>query len=398
MTVRCISIMGSTGSIGTSALDVVAQANAAGDTPFEIVALAAGSDSETLARQAMAFRPQIAVIADESRLDDLRQRLAGTGIATAAGPEAVTEAATRPCDRVLAAIVGAAGLSSTLAAIRQGTDVAIANKESIVCGGKLILSEAARTGARILPVDSEHSGIFQALGDGKSLEKLTITASGGPFRTATLEQMAAATPAQAAAHPNWDMGIKNSIDSATLMNKALEFIEAAYLFDVAAERIDVLVHPQSIIHGMAHFNDGSVIAQLSAPDMRAPIAYALGWPDRVATNVARLDLATLGRLDFAQVDATRFPAIELARRAIALGSAGTTVLNCANEAAVSAFIAGQCGFLDISWAVDEVLSRFSSTDLAAMACDTLEEIAYLDRFGRDMAAELLKKAPSRAGG
>jgi 1-deoxy-D-xylulose-5-phosphate reductoisomerase len=398
MTVRCISIMGSTGSIGTSALDVVAQANAAGDTPFEIVALAAGSDSETLARQAMAFRPQIAVIADESRLDDLRQRLAGTGIATAAGPEAVTEAATRPCDRVLAAIVGAAGLSSTLAAIRQGTDVAIANKESIVCGGKLILSEAARTGARILPVDSEHSGIFQALGDGKSLEKLTITASGGPFRTATLEQMAAATPAQAAAHPNWDMGIKNSIDSATLMNKALEFIEAAYLFDVAAERIDVLVHPQSIIHGMAHFNDGSVIAQLSAPDMRAPIAYALGWPDRVATNVARLDLATLGRLDFAQVDATRFPAIELARRAIALGSAGTTVLNCANEAAVSAFIAGQCGFLDISWAVDEVLSRFSSTDLAAMACDTLEEIAYLDRFGRDVAAELLKKAPSRAGG
>ena len=398
MTVRRISIMGSTGSIGTSALDVVAQANAAGDTPFEIVALAAGSDTETLARQAIVFRPQIAVIADESRLDDLRQRLAGTGIETAGGLEAVTEAATRPCDRVLAAIVGAAGLSSTLAAIRQGTDVAIANKESIVCGGKLILSEAARTGARILPVDSEHSGIFQALGDGKSLEKLTITASGGPFRTATLEQMAAATPAEAAAHPNWDMGIKNSIDSATLMNKALEFIEAAYLFDVAAERIDVLVHPQSIIHGMAHFNDGSVIAQLSAPDMRAPIAYALGWPDRVATNVARLDLATLGRLDFAEVDATRFPAIKLARRAIALGSAGTTVLNCANEAAVSAFIAGQCGFLDISWAVDEVLSRFSSTDLAAMACDTLEEIAYLDRFGREMAAELLKKAPSRAGG
>ncbi|MFH1516726.1 MAG: 1-deoxy-D-xylulose-5-phosphate reductoisomerase [Pseudomonadota bacterium] len=398
MTVRRISIMGSTGSIGTSALDVVAQANAAGDTPFEIVALAAGSDSETLARQAIAFRPQIAVIADESRLDDLRQRLAGTGIETAGGLEAVTEAATRPCDRVLAAIVGAAGLSSTLAAIRRGTDVAIANKESIVCGGKLILSEAARTGARILPVDSEHSGIFQALGDGKSLEKLTITASGGPFRTATLEQMAAATPAEAAAHPNWDMGIKNSIDSATLMNKALEFIEAAYLFDVPADRIDVLVHPQSIIHGMAHFNDGSVIAQLSAPDMRAPIAYALGWPDRVATNVARLDLATLGRLDFAEVDAARFPAIKLARRAIALGSAGTTVLNCANEAAVSAFIAGQCGFLDISWAVDEVLSRFSSTNMAAMACDTLEEIAYLDRFGREMAAELLKKAPSRAGG
>jgi 1-deoxy-D-xylulose-5-phosphate reductoisomerase len=376
----------------------VAHANAAGDTPFEIIALAAGRDSEALAQQAMAFRPQIAVIADESRLADLTERLAGTGIQTAGGLNAVTEAATRPCDRVLAAIVGAAGLSSTLAAIRQGTDVAIANKESIVCGGKLILAEAARSGARILPVDSEHSGIFQALGDGKSLEKLTITASGGPFRTATREQMAVATPSEAAAHPNWDMGIKNSIDSATLMNKALEFIEAAYLFDVAPDRIDVLVHPQSIIHGMAHFNDGSVIAQLSAPDMRAPIAYALGWPDRVATNVTRLDLAALGRLDFAEVDAERFPAIELARRAIALGSAGTTVLNCANESAVSAFIAGQCGFLDISWAVDEVLSRFSSSNMAAMACDTLEEIAYLDRLGREMATELLKKAPSRAGG
>lgn len=398
MTVRRISIMGSTGSIGTSALDVVAQANAAGQTPFEIIALAAGSDSETLAQQAIAFRPQIAVIADEAKLADLRERLAGTGIETAGGVDAVTEAATRSCDRVLAAIVGAAGLSSTLAAVRQGTDVAIANKESIVCGGRLILAEAMRTGARVLPVDSEHSGIFQALGDGKSLEKLTITASGGPFRTASLEQMGVATPAEAAAHPNWDMGIKNSIDSATLMNKALEFIEAAYLFDVAADRIDVLVHPQSIIHGMAHFNDGSVIAQLSAPDMRAPIAYALGWPDRVATNVARLDLAALGRLDFAEVDAERFPAIELARRAIAMGSAGTTVLNCANEAAVSAFISGQCGFLDISWAVDEVLSRFSSGNLASMACDTLEEIAYLDRFGREMATELLKKAPSRAGG
>ena len=398
MTVRRISIMGSTGSIGTSALDVVAQANAAGQTPFEIIALAAGSDSETLAQQAIAFRPQIAVIADEAKLADLRERLAGTGIETAGGVDAVTEAATRSCDRVLAAIVGAAGLSSTLAAVRQGTDVAIANKESIVCGGRLILAEAMRTGARVLPVDSEHSGIFQALGDGKSLEKLTITASGGPFRTASREQMGVATPAEAAAHPNWDMGIKNSIDSATLMNKALEFIEAAYLFDVAADRIDVLVHPQSIIHGMAHFNDGSVIAQLSAPDMRAPIAYALGWPDRVATNVARLDLAALGRLDFAEVDAERFPAIELARRAIAMGSAGTTVLNCANEAAVSAFIAGQCGFLDISWAVDEVLSRFSSGNLASMACDTLEEIAYLDRFGREMATELLKKAPSRAGG
>ena len=395
---RRISIMGSTGSIGTSALDVVAQANAAGDMPFEIVVLAAGRDAAALAEQALAVRPEIAVIADESQLPDLRERLAGTGIETAGGAAAITESATRPCDRVLAAIVGAAGLASTLAAVRQGTDVAIANKESIVCGGKLILSEAARSGARILPVDSEHSGIFQSIGDGRSLEKLSITASGGPFRTASLGQMAGATPAEAAAHPNWAMGIKNSIDSATLMNKALEFIEAAYLFDVDAAQIEVLVHPQSIIHGMAHFTDGSVIAQLSMPDMRAPIAYALGWPDRLTTNVARLDLAALGRLDFDPVDPARFPAIELARYAISLGTGGTTVLNSANESAVSAFIAGQCGFLDISWVVEEALSRFSSGNMAALACDTLDEIAYLDQFGRDMATELLRKAPSRAGG
>jgi 1-deoxy-D-xylulose-5-phosphate reductoisomerase len=390
--------MGSTGSIGTSALDVIAHANAGEAGTFQLVALVAGQDTEALAQQALTFRPDIAVVADPSRHDDLRARLEGSGIETASGQAAVLEAATRPCDRLLAAIVGSAGLASTLAAVRQGTVVAIANKESVVCGGKLILSEAEKSGARILPVDSEHSGIFQVLGDGRSLEKLTITASGGPFRTASLDEMEHATPAQAAAHPNWDMGIKNSIDSATLMNKALEFIEAAILFDTAPDRIDVLVHPQSIVHGMAHFTDGSVIAQLGAPDMRTPIAYALGWPDRIETTVDRLDLAQLGRLDFTTVDEKRFPAIRLARQALALGPGGATVLNCANESAVSAFIAGHCGFLDISWVVEKVLSRFSLGNMAGLGCDTLEEIAYLDRFGRDMAAELLGQAHHRAGG
>ena len=230
------------------------------------------------------------------------------------------------------------------------------------------------------------------------MESLTITASGGPFLHATKEEMAKATPAQAAAHPNWDMGIKNSIDSATLMNKALEFIEAAYLFDTTAERLDVLVHPQSIIHGMAHFDDGSVIAQLSEPDMQAPISYALGWPERVPTNVRRLDLARIGRLDFLPVDNARFPAIDLARQAYQAGPAATTVLNCANESAVSAFISGECGFLDISRIVASVLDAFLSGNMAGMHCESLEEIAFLDRHGRETARELLGMMESHPGG
>ena len=263
-TARSISIMG---SIGKSALDVIRHANVSGQIRFQITALVAGSDVDLLASQAKEFRPKIAVIADEARLPELRERLAGTGVETAAGETAISEAASRPVDRVVAAIVGSAGLASTYAAVKAGNDIAIANKESIVSGGQLILTEARKTGAQILPVDSEHSAIFQCLGDGRQLEKLTITASGGPFRMASLSDMRHATPEQAAAHPNWDMGIKNSIDSASLMNKALEFIEAAYLFQVDGRDIDVLIHPQSIVHGMAHFRDGSVIAQLGAPDI-----------------------------------------------------------------------------------------------------------------------------------
>ncbi len=396
MTVRRVSIMGSTGSIGRSAVSIIEDANTAGDDVFKIVALAAGRDTAQLAEQALLLRPEIAVVHDEAGLEDLARRLEGSGIEVAAGETAIVEAATRKVDRVLAAIVGAAGLDSTLAAVRAGNDVAIANKESVVCGGPLILAEAARSGARVLPVDSEHSAIHQCLGDGKSLERITITASGGPFLHTPRDELAQVTPAQAAAHPNWSMGIKNSIDSATLMNKALEFIEAAYLFGLDPDMIDVLVHPQSIVHGMAHFTDGSVIAQLGAPDMRTPIAYALGWPDRISTGVARLDLAHLGRLDFLAVDEEKFPAIRLARQAIAAGPGATTVLNCANESVVSAFIAGQCGFLDISSVVEEVLSRFLSGNAAGLPCNSLESIRVLDRYGRDMARELLQTSP-RAG-
>lgn len=394
---RRISIFGSTGSVGQSTLEVIRHANRL-EPRFELVALAAGRNVAALAAQAVEMRPEIAVIADESRLPELRDRLSGTGIACAAGESAMIEAAARPCDRFLAAIVGAAGLKSTMAAVEAGNPLALANKESLVCAGSILLDAADRAGVSIMPVDSEHSAIFQCLGDGRSLEKLTLTASGGPFRLATLEEMATATPAQAAAHPKWSMGLKISIDSASLMNKALELIEAAILFRVQAERIDVLVHPQSIIHGMAHFTDGTVMAQLGMPDMRTPISLALGWPDRVETRVERLDLAMVGQLDFAPVDTRRFRSIELARRACGLGPAGPVILNSANESAVSAFVSGGCGFLDIGWAVEDALDRFSSSEIASTKCRTLDEVAFLDQMGRRFAEEALKRAPSRAGG
>lgn len=395
--IRRVSIFGSTGSVGQSAIDVIRHANR-GAPKFSVVALAAGSNAASLASQALELKPEIAVIADETRLPELRARLEGTGIECAGGEAALIEAATRRCDRFLAAIVGAAGLRSTMAAVDAGNHLALANKESLVCAGQILLDAADRAGVTILPVDSEHSAIFQCLGDGRSLEKLTLTASGGPFRVSSLDEMQRATPAQAAAHPKWSMGLKISIDSATLMNKALELIEAAILFRVAASRIDVVVHPQSIIHGMAHFTDGSVIAQLGVPDMRTPISLALGWPERVETSVDRLDLARLGQLDFAEVDTTRFRSINLARQAFGMGPAGPVILNSANESAVSAFVRGECGFLDIAWAVEAALDRFSSSEFASTKCTTLDEVAFLDRFGRSLAEDELKRAPKRAGG
>lgn len=396
---QTISIMGATGSIGTSARAVIEAANRDRAEPvFAVDAVAGGANAAALADTAKALSANIAVIADEAQLFVLQDALEGTGIEAAAGETAIVEAATRPCDKLLAAISGAAGLASTLAAVQAGTTVALANKESIVCAGALILSEAEKSGAKLLPVDSEHNAIFQVLTDDRAVEKLTITASGGPFRTTSLDGLRAATPEAAKAHPNWDMGIKNSIDSATLMNKALEFIEAAYLFGLPPEQIDVVVHPQSIVHGMAHYVDGSVLAQLGVPDMRTPIANALAWPNRVGTEVDRLDLATLGRLDFEPVDSIRFPAVGFAREASRLGNAAATILNSANEAAVAAFLARTCGFLDISRVVGEMLERFPTTNFASMACLSLEEIEYLDKRARAEAAELLEQAPSLAGG
>lgn len=395
---QCVSIMGATGSIGRSAAEVILHANSVDAPQFKVEVLAAGRDVDGLAEMARALRPRIAVIADPSSGAALSEALSGSGIETASGKEAMIEAAARPCDKLLAAISGSAGLATTLAAVRAGTTVALANKESIVCAGRLLLAEAERTGARVLPVDSEHNAIFQVLQDKSSVEKLTITASGGPFRNASLDRMAVATPAEARAHPNWDMGIKNSIDSATLMNKALEFIEAAYLFDLPADSIDVVVHPQSIIHGMAHYVDGSVLAQLGMPDMKTPIAHALAWPKRVATNVARLDLAAIGQLDFCPVDTARFPAVNYARTAARLGNAAATVLNTANEAGVAAFIAGECGFLDISWLVGVMLEDFEASNFAGLACTSLEEIEYLDRRVREKAGERLKTRHEARGG
>lgn len=389
---RRITILGSTGSIGTSALDVIAHANAGDEPVFEIEALAAGSDVDALAAQALAVKPRLAVIADETKLDQLRDRLQGTNIACAAGDAAVEDAAAQPVDRVLGAIVGVAGLGSTLAAVKAGNSVALANKESIVCAGRLILSEAARVGVDILPVDSEHNAIFQALQSRDSVERLTITASGGPFRHASLDDMRTATPAMAKAHPVWDMGPKNSIDSATLMNKALEFIEAVYLFDMPEDRIDVLVHPQSIVHGMVHYVDGSVVAQLGAPDMRTPIAHALMWPKRVETTVERLDLVEIGALDFEDIDRTRFSAVDLARDVCRAGGGAPTVLNSANEAAVSAFIAGECGFLDISSAVKDTLEDFFGGKFNENSdCASLEAVLALESEAQRVATQMIRR-------
>ena len=391
MGAKKISILGSTGSVGCSTLAVIEHANALADAPvYEVEALAAGRDSAALAEQAIRVGARIAVIADETRLDDLRARLSGHAIEVAGGAEAITEAATRPCHRMVAAIVGIAGLPSTLAALQAGTDVALANKESLICAAALLQQEAARTGARIVPMDSEHSAIFQVFQDRKDVEKLVLTASGGPFLRTPKEKLAAMSVAEARAHPKWSMGLKISIDSASMMNKALEVIEAAYLFNKSAEEIDVVIHPQSIIHSMVCYQDGSILAQMGTPDMRTPIAYALSWPDaRIETNVERLDLAEVSRLDFELVDNERFPAISLSKQALRAGGGAPLILNCANEEAVAAFIAGECRFIDISYIVDRTLDAFSQSGFGKYALLSLDEISNLHSEGRKIARNLL---------
>lgn len=394
---RAISIMGSTGSIGTSALSVIEHANSVSDHQvYAVDTLVAGGNVERLAAQAIAVDAQLAIINDASKFEELRDLLGGTDIEAGAGKDAVIEAATRPVDRVLAAIVGISGLPSTLAAVSSGNSIALANKESMVCAGALLKQRAAEKDVAIVPTDSEHNAMFQVMERRDDVEKLILTASGGPFRGCTRQQLHAVTPKMALAHPRWDMGSKISIDSASLFNKGLELIEAAYLFDMPHEQIDVVVHPQSIVHSLVAYHDGSVLAQLGEPDMRTPIAHALSWPNRrQPTNVKSLDLIELGKLEFEALDTACFPAIELSRRALTLGDCAPIILNCANEGAVAAFLAGQCRFLDISWVVEMALERFLSGPMSTQACDSLEAIMAIEAEARVLTGALLAEASAR---
>jgi 1-deoxy-D-xylulose-5-phosphate reductoisomerase len=356
MTARTVSIFGATGSVGLSTLDLIRQHRDA----YCVVSLTANGHAAELAALAREFDAELAVVADEEAYSALKEALAGTRTEVAAGADALVEAAKRDVDWTMAAIVGCAGLPPTMAAIEQGRTVALANKEALVSAGDLMMAAVDRSGATLLPVDSEHNAIFQCLAGAKleQVRKITLTASGGPFRNHTLEQMRAVTPAQAVAHPNWDMGAKISVDSATMMNKGLELIEAYHLFPVGLDRLDILVHPQSVIHSMVEYQDCSTLAQLGSPDMRIPIASALAWPERIATGCKPLDLATIGQLTFEQPDPERFPALRLARDAVNEGGAKPAILNAANEVAVAAFLDGRIGFLDIAALVEDTLSGY----------------------------------------
>jgi 1-deoxy-D-xylulose-5-phosphate reductoisomerase len=386
---RSLTVLGSTGSVGCSTLDLVTRAPGR----FTVEALTAGRNAQLLAKQARAVQAKLAVIADESAYGELRERLAGTNIAVAAGAAAVDEAAARPAELVMSSIVGVAGLSSTLAAIRRGACVAFASKECLVSAGPLMMAEIARCGATLLPVDSEHNAIFQVFDTAQAgaVERIILTASGGPFRTKSREQMRRATPAEAVAHPNWSMGAKISVDSATMMNKGLEIIEAFHLFDLPEPRIEVLIHPQSVIHSMVAYVDGSVLAQLGPPDMRTPIAHALAYPERMPTPAARLDLAALGQLTFEPPDPERFPALRLAREALRTGGAAPTILNAANEVAVAGFLGRRLGFLDIVRVVEETLNA-----MPAHAIGSLDDVREVDDAARRRAEHAIVATPSVA--
>ncbi len=378
---RRVTILGSTGSVGQSTVDLLLR----NPDAFAVEALTANRNPARLAEQARRLGARFAAIGDPACYAALKEALAGTGIETASGPASLVEAALRPAEWVMAGIVGAAGLAPTLAAIRRGVIVALANKEVLVCAGSLFMQEVARSGATLLPVDSEHNAIWQCFDFDRveGIEKVTLTCSGGPFRERSVEEMRRATPQQAVAHPNWSMGAKISVDSATLMNKGLEVIEAYHLFQMPSERIDIVVHPQSIIHSMVSYRDGSVLAHLGSPDMRTPIAYALAWPGRIATPTKRLDLAAIGRLTFEPPDERRFPALRVARQALLHGGGSPTVLNAANETAVHAFLEGRIGFLDIVEAVERTLAAIPADNL-----ESLEDVYNYDRTAREVAAHL----------
>jgi len=383
---RRVSLLGATGSIGASTVDLLRREPAR----FSTVAVTANRNGEALAKLARETGARLAVVADPSSYRELKAALGGSGIEAAAGAEALIEAAAEPADLVLAAITGAAGLRPTLAAIERGATVALANKESLVCAGALFMRRAKACGATVLPVDSEHNAIFQALAAGRpaDVRRIILTASGGPFRTATREAIAAATPAQALRHPNWSMGAKVTIDSATMMNKGLELIEAHHLFGLASNAIDVLVHPQSIVHGLVEFRDGAVVALMGSPDMRIPIAHCLAWPQRIDGPAERLDLARLGSLTFEEPDPDRFPALRLARAALEAGGAATTVLNAADEIAVAQFLAGRIGFAGIAALVEETLEEAARRGLTGEP-DSLDTALDIDHAARELALTLL---------
>jgi 1-deoxy-D-xylulose-5-phosphate reductoisomerase len=389
---RKVSVLGSTGSIGVSTLDVIAHARVEyGEDVLPLEALTAQASVEALAAQAKKFRPRMAVIADEARYGDLKGELSGTGIEVAAGSEAVRDAASRHCDAVMVAIVGAAALEPALAAVARGATIALANKECVVAAGDIFRSALKASRAVVVPVDSEHNAAFQVLDFAQShaVERLTLTASGGPFRQWTHERMQAATPEQAVAHPNWSMGAKISVDSATLMNKGLELIEAHFLFALDAEKLGVIVHPQSVVHCLVSYADGSTLAHLSAPDMRTPIAYALAWPRRMASPSDRLDLAKVKQLSFEEPDTERFPCLALAQTCLRIGGAAPTVLNAANEIAVKAFLRRRIGFLDIARVIEQTLQVTHNSQPGQPG--DLEDILAIDRQARHAADALCQR-------
>ncbi len=385
---RRISILGATGSIGTSTLDLIRHHPGR----FEVVAVTGYSNPETLAECARQAGAEVAVIGDPERYRDLADALSGTGIEAAAGEDALVEAAGRPADCTIAAIVGAAGLRPSLAAVANGSRLALANKECLVSAGDVFMQAVARAGCELVPVDSEHSAAFQVLRDARPefIERIVLTASGGPFRTWSREAIATATREQALKHPNWSMGAKITVDSATMMNKGLELIEAMHLFQVAPHQLDMVVHPQSIVHCLVSYIDGSVLAQLAEPDMRTPIALALSWPHRISAPTKRLDLAQLGQLTFEAADAERFPAIRLAREAMERGGTAPAILNAANEIAVGAFLEGRLRVPDIAAIVADTLEAAEAA-AAIKPAVSVEDVLNCDAHARRLASQALMR-------
>jgi len=387
MAMKKISIFGATGSIGQNTIDLIRRDPDA----YDVVALSGGQNVAQLARDAIELRAEVAVTAHAARLDELRAALAGSGVEAAAGAAALVEAASRPADWIMSAIVGAAGLAPGLKALEQGSTLALANKESLVCAGGLLMRTAREHGARILPVDSEHSAVFQALvGENiDEVERIIITASGGAFRDWPLADLKTASLAQASSHPNWDMGQRITIDSASMFNKALEVIETREFFGVAPEQIEVLVHPQSLVHALVGFRDGALMSHLGAPDMRHAIGYALHWPERKTLPVARLDLASIGQLEFRAPDPARYPALRLAQQVMARGGLSGAVFNGAKERALDHFIAGHIGFLDMADITERVLALIEARPGHIDAAMTLENVTWIDDLARQAADQVV---------